>query len=74
MAFIQDPQVQPHWLPWAELPSPEGEPPDRDGYQLWFMEQLQETIDEMVFVNTEIGGSKLNFEYLVDYQTSQSTC
>lgn len=24
----------------------------------------------MAFVNTEIGGSKLDFEYLVDYQTS----
>lgn len=23
--------------------------------------------DEMAFVNTEIGGSKLDFEYLVDY-------
>jgi len=26
--------------------------------------------DEMPFVNTEIGGSKLDFEYLVDYETS----
>lgn len=25
--------------------------------------------DEMPFVNTEIGGSKLDFEYLVDYET-----
>jgi hypothetical protein len=28
--------------------------------------------DEMAFVNTEIGGSKLDFEYLVDYETSYS--
>lgn len=28
--------------------------------------------DEMAFVNTEIDGSKLDFEYLVDYETTYS--
>ena len=28
--------------------------------------------DEMAFVNTEIGGSKLDFEFLVDYDDSFS--
>ena len=44
--------------------------------EMWFdpmatlhkMQNLQQ--DEMVFVNTEIGGSKLDFEFLVDFDTN----